>query len=80
MSVGKSSLILKYADRKNDQPHATVGIDILMKKITHQGKSYSLELWDTAGHERYRTVVYNYFSHAQAAIVVFDLTDEASLD
>jgi GTPase SAR1 family protein len=51
-----------------------------MKKITHKGQAYSLELWDTAGHERYRTVVYNYFSYAQAAIVVFDLSDEQSLD
>jgi small GTP-binding protein len=57
-----------------------VGIDILLRRISRHGETYSLELWDTAGHERYRTVVYNYFFHAQAAVVVFDLDDEASLE
>lgn len=80
--MGKSSLILKYArnDTKSQQPQTTIGIDILLRRVTHQGQSYSLELWDTAGHERYRTVVYNYFCHAQAAVVVFDLEDASSLE
>ena len=39
-----------------------------------------VELWDTAGHERYRTIVYNYFFLSQAAAVVFDLTDPSSLE
>lgn len=80
VSVGKSSLILKYADRNNALPQATVGIDILLKRVTHRGETYAFELWDTAGHERYRTVVYSYFFHAQAAVVVFDLHDADSLE
>lgn len=78
--MGKSSLILKYTDRDNASPHTTVGIDILLKRICHEGEMYTIELWDTAGHERYRTVLYNYFFHAQAAVVVFDLDDENSLE
>jgi small GTP-binding protein len=78
--VGKSSLILKYASQSVGLPRATVGVDILLKRLSHKGESYALELWDTAGHERYRTVVYNYFFHAQAAVVVFDLADEHSLE
>ena len=27
----------------------TVGIDFLVKNVTHQTKSYRLQLWDTAG-------------------------------
>jgi GTPase SAR1 family protein len=33
VSVGKSSLILKYANRDNSQPQTTVGIDILLRKV-----------------------------------------------
>ncbi len=50
VSVGKSTIIAKYAQRKETPSRTTVGIDILMKKITHKGQTYTLELWDTAGH------------------------------
>lgn len=38
------------------------------------------ELWDTAGQERYRSLAPMYYRGAAAAIIVFDLTDEESLD
>ena len=33
VSVGKSSLILKYVNRDNSQPQTTVGMDILLRKV-----------------------------------------------
>lgn len=44
------------------------------------GMSYRLKLWDAAGHERYRTVVNNYFYLASAALVIFYISVESSLD
>lgn len=39
-----------------------------------------MELWDSAGQERYRTIVFNYFKLSKAACVVFDLTSPQSLE
>ena len=57
----------------------TIGIDYRFKKVNYEGQAFNLELWDSAGQERYRTIVYNYFNLSKAACVVFDITNEESL-
>ena len=37
-----------------------------------------LYLWDTAGQERYNALTKLYFKGANAAIIVYDITDEES--
>lgn len=57
-SVGKSSIIEKYVkDSFDETSHVklylifqpTVGIDFLVKNVSHAAKMYRLQLWDTAG-------------------------------
>lgn len=48
--------------------------------MLYNNKKYTFELYDSAGHERYRSIVYNYFRDVRGAIVVFDLTEEESLE
>lgn len=85
--VGKSCIIDKYINGKFDpncsvgfsvmQP--TVGIDFLAKNVFHKGKSYRLQLWDTAGQERFRSLIPSYLKDALSAIIVFDVSNKASL-
>ena len=35
----------------------------------------NLQIWDTAGEERYRSIVKNYFIGCTAAILVYDITN-----
>jgi small GTP-binding protein len=79
-AVGKSTLLIRYVDSEFNPQKPTIGIDYRFKKVTHQDASFNLELWDSAGQERYRTIVYNYFTLSKAGVIVFDLTNEDSLN
>jgi GTPase SAR1 family protein len=55
-------------------------MDYKFKNVSYQGANFALELWDSAGQERFRTIVYNYFNLSKAACVVFDIINEDSLN
>ena len=38
------------------------------------------QIWDTAGEERYRSVIINYFKKADGALIVYDITNEESFE
>jgi len=44
------------------------------------GVTIKLQIWDTAGQEKYRSVTPIYYRDAAAAIIVFDVTSRLSLD
>lgn len=39
-----------------------------------------MQIWDTAGGEKYRSITGHYFKGSQVAVVVIDLTNTSSLD
>ena len=49
-----------------------------MKSINIGDKSIKLQLWDTAGTEKFRSITTGYYRGADAAFVVFDLTSKPS--
>eukprot|EP00826_Nyctotherus_ovalis_P042801 TRINITY_DN445_c0_g2_i2.p1 TRINITY_DN445_c0_g2~~TRINITY_DN445_c0_g2_i2.p1 ORF type:complete len:163 (-),score=33.77 TRINITY_DN445_c0_g2_i2:93-581(-) len=55
-----------------------VGVDFRIKRIPIKDKQVRLEIWDTSGQERYRTIAKNYFDRAMGVIVVYDCADEQS--
>jgi len=60
---------------------STIGAFFLTKKIvTAQGDACKIQIWDTAGQERFRAMAPMYYRNAAAAIVCFDVTDEATFN
>ncbi|KAI1468501.1 ras-domain-containing protein [Daldinia caldariorum] len=57
---------------------ATIGIDFKMKKLAVRGKGYRLNIFDTAGQERFRTLSTSYYRGAHAVILVYDITSRKS--
>jgi len=72
--VGKSSLLFKYSDGTfSDSYLSTQGIDMKTKKI--DGINLNMQLWDTSGKERFRTLTSSYYNKAKGILVVFDITN-----
>ncbi|EAY14674.1 small GTP-binding protein, putative [Trichomonas vaginalis G3] len=80
-SVGKTAIMQKYCDGTFSitQP-STIGSTCSEKEVKIDNNVYKLSIWDTAGQETYRTIVPMYFRGAACAIVVFDITNQKSLD
>ena len=79
-SVGKTSLIGRFVTNQfNEAVETTVGAAFSTQSVTTgTGKTVKFEIWDTAGQERFKSLAPMYYRNASCAIVVFDLTSEAS--
>ena len=79
--VGKSCILQRYMKHTfEEQYKCTIGVDFLMKTVTINNKTVKLQLWDTAGQEKYKSMVSSYYRGANVALIVFDLTSHESFD
>ncbi|RPA83483.1 ras-domain-containing protein [Ascobolus immersus RN42] len=81
-AVGKSSLVLRFVkDQFDDYRESTIGAAFLTQTITlDENTTVKFEIWDTAGQERYKSLAPMYYRNANCAVVVYDVTQAASLD
>ena len=82
MGTGKTSLIRHYVQGYFSEFYkTTIGVDFANKDIEWEDNStVSLQLWDIAGQERYGNMTRVYYQEASAALVVFDVTRNTSLE
>eukprot|EP01088_Endostelium_zonatum_P014862 TRINITY_DN340_c0_g1_i1.p1 TRINITY_DN340_c0_g1~~TRINITY_DN340_c0_g1_i1.p1 ORF type:complete len:209 (+),score=50.28 TRINITY_DN340_c0_g1_i1:134-760(+) len=79
--VGKSALLLRFADDTYHESYiSTIGVDFKIRTIKLDGKLVKLQIWDTAGQEKFRTITSSYYRGAHGIIVAYDVTDEASFN
>ena len=60
------------------QYHSTNGADFLTKDVYIEGNEVILQVWDTAGGEKFYSMRASFYRYAKCAILVFDLTDPKS--
>ena len=78
-TVGKTNFIKKYVENKfNESYFASTGIDLITTSIKIEGKSFKIQIWDTAGQEKYRAMTKNLYLKSQGIIILFDITNETS--
>ncbi|KAF0886993.1 RAB17 protein, partial [Crocuta crocuta] len=77
-SVGKSSLALRYVKNDFKSILPTVGCAFFTKELGSGAASMRLEIWDTAGQEKYHSICHLYFRGADAALLVYDITKKDS--
>lgn len=76
-AVGKTSYIMRYCMGEFYQStSATLGVDFHIKNLDYEGKNVALQLWDTCGQERFRSIAVSYFRKADGAVLMYDCTSE----
>jgi len=76
---GKSSLVLRFVKGQfHEYQESTIGAAFLTQTICLDDTTVKFEIWDTAGQERYHSLAPMYYRGAQAAIVVYDITNQES--
>ena len=80
--MGKTNL-LNRIDRNefNERTLATIGIDFIRKKIQlANGLETILQIWDTAGAERFRNISRNYLKGSDCVLLIYDITSRQSYE
>jgi len=79
--VGKSSLAQRFVTNSFKAfNESTIGASFLSNMIVIDGKPVKLQIWDTAGQEKYHSLAPMYYRGAGAAILVYDQTQPASFE
>jgi small GTP-binding protein len=80
-NVGKTNILTRYCkdEFKSDSP-ATVGIEFSYKIVKKEEKTIKLQIWDTAGQEKFRAITNSFYMNSSAAFVVFDLAKYSSFE
>ncbi|PSS37330.1 hypothetical protein PHLCEN_2v807 [Hermanssonia centrifuga] len=75
--VGKTSLLHRYTQNKFEPKNttSTTGAFFVTKKVYVHGVRVRLQLWDTAGQERFRSMAPMYYRGANAALLLYDITN-----
>ena len=82
-SVGKSNFLFKYIEGEFSPLHvATIGFDYKSKIVTlpESKKRVKLQIWDTAGQEKYMSINKNLFQRVQGVVLMYDITKHETFD
>lgn len=72
---GKTSFILSVLGRPIDKVKTTLGIDFFTQTVTVENMTAYVTLWDTAGAERYRSLMHSYIRDSDIVFIIYDITD-----
>lgn len=77
--VGKTSIISRYASNKyNEGETPTLGVDFLHREVDYKENRYKIQIWDTAGQEKFESIVKSYIRDLNVCILVFDVNCKKS--
>eukprot|EP00826_Nyctotherus_ovalis_P034145 TRINITY_DN2801_c0_g1_i12.p2 TRINITY_DN2801_c0_g1~~TRINITY_DN2801_c0_g1_i12.p2 ORF type:complete len:221 (+),score=76.21 TRINITY_DN2801_c0_g1_i12:53-715(+) len=80
-SVGKSCMLVRAV--KGEFKHeyeVTIGAEFSSLYFDIQSKNTQLQVWDTAGMEKFRSIIKVFFNGSHAAFIVYDITRKETFD
>ena len=81
-SVGKTCFLLYYTENTFQEIHlSSIGLDCKFKEVQlKNGETTKIQIWDTAGQDRFRAIARNYFKGAHGIILIYDITNRESFE
>jgi len=83
-TVGKTLLMNQYVNKNFvTRYNATLGVDFMSKTLIIDKSPVKLQIWDTAGEERFQSLGVAFYRGADCCVFVYDITQRksfASLD
>ena len=80
VGVGKTSILTKYFNNYFPEViEPTMGIEFKTKIFKRKKFNIKLQIWDTSGQEKFKSITKNYFRDADALLYVFDVTNKNGL-
>ena len=79
--VGKTTIIGRIMDNPfNDVYEPSIGVDFMSKNIKFRGQIVKLQIWDTAGQEKYKGLIPSYVRNSSIVFLVYDISVKSSFD
>ena len=80
-SVGKTCFLLRYVEDTFTHNHiSTIGVDYKIKLVNESNQLIKLQIWDTAGQDRFRCITKNYFRGSDGILLIYDITNQSSFN
>ena len=78
--VGKTTFFKYLKGEKNQVYLSTIGIDQLIIEFSIDKEKGYLQLYDTSGQERFRSIASNYYKNSDGIILMYDVANTESFD
>ena len=79
--VGKTNILSRYISNEFDpNSNSTIGVELTTKSYNFDNNDVKVQIWDTAGQEKYRSITSSYYKGAQGCLLVYDITKKKSFD
>ena len=80
-SVGKTNILSKYLKGEFDpKSKSTVGVEFGVKNFKIENNIVKVQIWETAGEERYRSITNAYYKGAKGSLLIYDITNKKSFE
>ena len=77
--VGKTCLLSMYVKGTYEKTIPTIAVEFCTKEIElYDGTKIKVQLWDTAGEERFKSLAMTYYRKAYGILLLFDVTKRSS--
>ncbi|XP_031252842.1 ras-related protein RABF2a-like [Pistacia vera] len=78
VGAGKFSLVLRFVKEQFVEfKESTIGAAFFSQTLAVHDATVKFEIWDTTDQERYHSLAPMYYKGASAAIIVYDITNQA---
>jgi Ras-related protein Rab-6A len=79
--TGKTSIINRIMNNPfNEAYEVSIGIDFMSKNIRFRGQNIKIQIWDSAGQEKYKGLIPSYVRNSSIVFLVYDVSKRTSFE